>query len=94
MDLSIKYNKAKSMGEAFDLAKEQITPEYVAKFKVKSEISYDPEKGIMIATGKGFTLTLKFIESECEVTVKLSLLLKPLRGKILEAIERKLQKHT
>ena len=94
MDLSIAYNKATSMTEAFDLAKEQITPEYVAKFKVKSEISYERDNGKMIATGKGFTLTLNFSESECEVSLKLSLLLKPLRGKILEAVERKLQKHT
>lgn len=94
MDLSIAYNKATSMTEAFDLAKVEITPEYVAKFKVKSELSYDRDNGDMIATGKGFTLTLKFKESECDVSIKLSFLLKPLRGKILEAVERKLQKHT
>jgi hypothetical protein len=93
MDLSVSYNVATNQDEAFTIAKAQITPEYVDKFNVKAEINYDESAGKMEATGKGFTLTLNFDDSKCEVKLKLSILLKPLRKKILGTIERKLQKH-
>ncbi|OUR97235.1 hypothetical protein A9Q84_12985 [Halobacteriovorax marinus] len=93
MDLSVNYNIAKTRDEAFALAKSEITPEYVAKFNVKADISYDEAKGIMEAKGKGFTLTLDFDDSKCEVSLKLSFLLRALKGKILGKIENKLQKH-
>ena len=93
MDLSVSYNVSSNQEEAFAIAKEQITPEYVDKFNVKAEINYDESAGKMEATGKGFTLTLEFDESKCDVNLKLSLLLRPLKKKILGTIERKLQKH-
>ncbi len=93
MDLSVSYNAASNSGEAFDLAKVQITPEYVAKFKVHPEIVYDKDALEMVATGKGFTLKLIFTDSECQVHLKLSLILRALKGKILDGIERKLERH-
>jgi hypothetical protein len=93
MDLSVTYKVATNQEEAFGLAKAQITPEYVEKFNVKTDISYDEGAGNMVATGKGFTLTLSFDDNKCDVTLKLSMLLRPLKKKILETIERKLNKH-
>ncbi|WP_127715992.1 polyhydroxyalkanoic acid system family protein [Halobacteriovorax sp. HLS] len=93
MDLSVSYKIASTQQDAFALAKAQITPEYVDKFNVKAEINYDEASGIMEATGKGFTLTLEFDDSKCDVNLKLSMLLRPLKKKILEKIEKKLSKH-
>jgi hypothetical protein len=93
MELSVSYNKAGSKQEAFDLAKVQITPEYIAKYKVNPEITYDDSGCSMQAVGKGFTLKLIFTDSECEVHLKLSLILRALKGKILDGIERKLERH-
>lgn len=93
MDLSVNYKVAKNREEAYSIAKGEITPEYVDKFNVKADISYNESAGIMEAKGKGFTLTLKFDDSKCEVSLKLSLLLRALKGKILGKIENKLQRH-
>ncbi|PIK15516.1 polyhydroxyalkanoic acid system family protein [Halobacteriovorax sp. JY17] len=93
MDLSVNYNKATSKTEAYELAKAQITPEYVDKFNVKAEIEYNEAAHSMKATGKGFTLDLQFEEDRCDVSLKLSLILKPLKKKILGTIEKKLEKN-
>ena len=93
MDLSVNYNKATSKAEAYELAKAQITPEYVAKFNVKADIAYNEAGHSMTATGKGFTLELQFKEDRCEVSIKLSLLLKALKKKVLGTIEKKLEKN-
>ncbi|EQC48489.1 putative polyhydroxyalkanoic acid system protein [Bacteriovorax sp. BSW11_IV] len=92
MDLVVNYKKAASKEEGWDLAKAQITPEYVAKFNVKAEINYDRASGKIIATGKGFTLSLEFSDNDCKVGVELSLMLRPFKGKILEAVQNKLEK--
>lgn len=92
MDLKVQYNVAKSSSEAFDLARAQITPEYVAKFNVKCDIDYSSDKTKISAKGKGFTLTLDFAATDCAVSLELSFLLKPLKGKILETIEHKIKK--
>jgi len=93
MDLSVSYKVASNAQEAFELAKEQITPEYVQKFKVNPTIEYNKDSLEMVATGKGFTLKLIFTDSECQVHLKLSLILRALKGKVLEGIERKLDRH-
>jgi len=92
MDLTIGYDKASSQSEAYELAKEAITPEYVAKFNVNADITHSPEKGQIVAKGKGFTLSLFFGENECNVKLELSFLLKPLRKTILEKVENKVRK--
>lgn len=93
MSLSVSYNVATSAKEAYDLAKAQITPDYVAKFNVPCDIDYSPEKNEISAKGKGFTLILKFEENKCNVELDLSFLLKPLKGKVLDTIENKLKRH-
>ncbi len=93
MDLSVKYQQASGPEEAYNLAKAQITPEYVAKFNIPADISYQPDNGVIEAVGRGFSLSLKFTEAEVQVSLNLTLLLRPVRGRVLEAIERKLRKH-
>lgn len=93
MDVKVPYTKSKNADEAFASAKEQITGDYVDKFKVKTDLAYDEAGKKIIATGKGFTLTLAFQATECEVTLDLGFLYKPLKGKILETIESKVKKH-
>ena len=93
MDLSVDYQSASPKDNAYDIAVNQITPEYVDQFGVKAEISYDRDQGLISATGKGFTLNLWFSDKACDVELKLSMMLKPLKGKILDKVERKLKKH-
>ncbi|MDC1175076.1 polyhydroxyalkanoic acid system family protein [Bacteriovoracaceae bacterium] len=92
MDLRISYYIAKSQSEAYELAKAQITPEYVEKFKVKADINYNPSAGLIEAKGKGFTLSLKFDETKVVVNLDLSFMLKPFKSTILDTVERKLKK--
>lgn len=92
MDLKVAYNHTSNKEEAYQTAREQITPEYIAKWNMKADICYN-EPNSIIADGKGFTLTLKFTDSAVEVDCKLSFLLKAFKGKVLETVERKLQKH-
>lgn len=93
MDLSVAYQKASNSDEAFIIAEKEITPEYIAKFKVSPTIEYNKEERVIEAVGRGFTLTLVFTETECEVSIKLSFLLKALKGKVLDGVQRKLEKH-
>jgi hypothetical protein len=90
--MKINYEKANSQIEAFDLAIAQITDEYIAKFNVKADVTYNKEDGTIEAQGKGFTLTLSFDDNSVTVGLKLSFLLKPLRGKVMGTIENKIRK--
>lgn len=93
MDLKVNYKNVANKDEAYEEALQQITPEYIAKWKIKADISYDKPKGEIKAKGKGFTLCLNFHDDHCEVNLDLSFLLKPVRGTVLEAVENKLEKH-
>ncbi|TNF00152.1 MAG: hypothetical protein EP326_06890 [Deltaproteobacteria bacterium] len=93
MDKAVAYTQSSSKDEAFENAKSQITEEYIAKFNVKADISYDKDAGKIHATGKGFELTLEFTDSETQITAKMGMLLKPFKGKVIETIERKLTKY-
>lgn len=92
MDLKVNYKVANDKNEAYQLALKEITPEYVAKFNIPCEISNDESKNIIEATGKGFTLSILFTDSSAEVSLKLSLMLKPFKGKVLEKIQGKLER--
>ncbi len=93
MSLKINYHKASSSQDAFNKVKSIITPEYIEKFQVKADISYDENNRKVIASGTGFTLELKFLENHCDVDLDLSFLLRPLKGKILEKIEGQIKKN-
>jgi hypothetical protein len=90
--MEINYTKANSKDEAYDLAVAQITDEYIAKFNVKADVSCLKDDAKIEAQGKGFTLTLTFKEKSVTIDLKLSFLLKPLKGKVMGTIENKLRK--
>jgi len=93
MDLKVPYNNITNADEAFNTAKSLITADYIAKWKVKADVTLDDTRKCITAKGKGFTLNLTFNESEAEVDCDLSFMLKAFKGTILEAIESKLKKH-
>ena len=92
MDTKVNYFNTSTKADAYKAACEQITPEYIAKWNMKADIAYN-EPNSITAEGKGFTLTLNFTETAVEVTCKLSLMLKPFKGKVLDTVESKLKKH-
>lgn len=92
MDLKVPYSHTSTKEEAYKAACEQITPEYIAKWNMKADISYD-ENNAITAAGKGFTLKITFTDSEAQVKCDLSLMLRAFKGKVLETVENKLKKH-
>ena len=92
-DLKVPYSKLASKEEAYKEACNLITPEYIAKWKIKADISYDEPNTRLKATGKGFTLELAFTETQAEVSCDLSFMLKPFKKSVLETIENKLKRH-
>lgn len=93
MDLKVPYSKLSTKEEAYKEACSLITPEYIAKWKVKADIAYDEFNHKLKATGKGFTLELVFTDTDAQVKCDLSLMLKPFKKTVLETIEGKLQRH-
>ncbi len=93
MGLKIDYENLKTSEEAYQKVKTLITPEYIEKFQVKAEIKYDDANKKVSAKGSGFTLILCFYDQHCDVDLDLSFLLKPLKSKILEKVERQIKKH-
>lgn len=89
----VTYKQVQNKDEAYKVALGQITPEYIEKWKINADISYDEAGKKITATGKGFKLCLNFQDSDCVVDLDLSFLLKPLRGTIMEQVEKKLNKH-
>ena len=93
MSTKINYTTAKSGSEAFLKTKAFMTPEYLEKLQLQVDLSFDESKKIGVATGKGFTLTMKFFDTYCDVDLDLSFLLKPLRSKIMSKIEHQIAKN-
>lgn len=90
MDREYSYEKCSAKPEAYEAVKRTITPELIAKYQVKAELTYEGDN--ITATGKGFTLSLDFTENTMELTLKLSFLLKPLRGKVIAGIEKQIDR--
>lgn len=93
MATKIEYKKTESSGEALEKVKAFITPEYLAKFQVDVDLKFDEKTKKAIASGKGFTLSMNFFEKHCDVDLELSLLLRPLKSKIMEKIEHQIAKN-
>lgn len=91
-DLNIQYSKVQDKDEAFQKVKAAITPETVERFKVKADFDYDDSSREIKAKGKGFELWMNFSENEAHVKLKLSMLLKPFHGKIMEGLEKQLKR--
>ena len=90
MDIKINYANVTNADEAYNAVKSAITPELLAKWQVKAELIYN-EKNIS-AEGKGFELSVDFLEDHCVIAVNLSFLLKPLKAKILEGVEKQFKR--
>jgi hypothetical protein len=92
MDLKVNYNSAKDKNEAYEMVEKAVTPEYIAKWKIKAQLTYEPDKQIISAKGKGFKLTLDFKDSYLEVNLDVSFLLRPLGKRFLKSINEELEK--
>ena len=86
MDLKLNYSNVTTKEDAYNAVKAAVTPEMLEKWQVKADISYNDFN--VVAKGKGFELTIDFLDEYCEVKLTLSFLLKPLRKKIIAGIEK------
>lgn len=91
MDLKVPYTKITDKKEGFEAAKKLI-PDVIAKFGVKADVKSDDVTNTLNAKGTGFDAKIEFTDTEALVKVDLNFLLKPLRGKILETIEKQIKK--
>lgn len=88
MDLTIPYNNASSKEEAYSAVKKAVTKEAIEKFKVKADLDYRDAKHQIVAKGSGFELNIDFLDDKAQIKLTLSLVLRPLKKKILGSIEK------
>ena len=89
MDLEIKYNQLQDKTDVYAKIQEEVGG-MLEKFQVKADLEFLTDE--IKAKGKGFDLNLKTLEDRCTVDIKLSFLLKPLKGQILGGLEKQLKK--
>lgn len=92
MAIKASYNKVGDKTAAYQAVKEFITPETLEKWKVKANVDYNDGKQEIHAKGKGFELNINFLDTEAQAELKLSMLLRPLKGKIEENLEKQLKR--
>lgn len=87
-DASVWYNKATSAKEGFELASSFLNgPGARSKFPVAIDFSFiEGEYPQVIGKGKGFEIILSFYDQQVSIELRLKLMLKPLRGKIIDAL--------
>lgn len=90
MSLNVEYSNTSSKDEAYEAVKAAITPELIAKYQVKATLDYNEDH--IVAKGKGFELKIDFGANACDVSCDLSFMLRPLKGKILEGLEKQLKR--
>lgn len=90
MDLKVPYVGA-DKSTAFAAAK-KLVPEAMAKFGVSADVKTDEATSTLTAKGSGFEAKITFTDSEAQVKLDLGFLLKPLKGKVLEALEKQIKK--
>lgn len=89
--MKIDYEKVDSIEKAFETVKANITEEKLKKLQVDANIT-DNGNDCISASGKGFDFTLDFYDDHCAAKLKLSLFLKPFKGKIEGYLEKELRK--
>ncbi len=89
--MNIDYVQTSSKEQAFQTVKENITEEKMAKFQVKAKLT-DNGTDLISASGKGFDLHLNFSDNSLKLELKLSLLLRPLKGQIEGALAKEIKK--
>lgn len=90
MSIKIDYKQVENKDQAFDAFKENVTPEAIEKYQVKADFDYRKDQNKIQAKGKGFDFTVEFKEDHAALDLNLSFLLKPLKGKILDSLERQI----
>ena len=88
--MEIAYSRCESKSQAFEVVKKG-TPVILEKFQLKADIADNGEDEIK-ATGRGFDLVARFGESKVDIALKLSLVLRPLKGKIEDALQKSVAK--
>jgi hypothetical protein len=91
MELKVPYAQITDKKVGYDQAKKLI-PDVIAKFGVKADVKNDDGNTSLTAKGSGFEAKIQFLEKEAVVSLDLGFLLKPLKGKILETIEKQIKK--
>lgn len=87
-DASVWYNKATTAQQGYNLASEFLrSSEAKSKFPVAIDFSFMSGEGPqIIGKGKGFEITLSFYEQQVAIDINLKLMLKPLKGKIIDTL--------
>jgi hypothetical protein len=91
MELKIPYSQITDKKLGYDKAK-QLIPDVITKFGVKADVKNDDATSSLVAKGSGFEAKIQFLENEAVVSLDLGFLLKPLKGKIMETIEKQIKK--
>jgi hypothetical protein len=91
MDLKIPYVNVTDKKAAYTAAK-KLVPDALAKFGVKANVTENDSACSLKAKGTGFEANITFVDNEAQVQLDLGFLLKPLKGKVLEALERQIKK--
>jgi hypothetical protein len=92
MDFKANYEKTQTKDEAFTKVSEHITPELLQRYKVNPTLDYNKDKYEISAKGTGFELIISFLDDAAQVKLNLSLILRPLKGKILESVEKQIKR--
>ena len=87
-DANVWYNKASNAQEGFNLASNFLrSADAKSKFPVEIDFSFlNGENPQVVGKGKGFEVILSFYDQQVSIELKLKLLLKPLRGKIIDSL--------
>ena len=91
MSFRVPYKSVGNDKEAFLLLKEKLDPEFLSQFKLKIEVELDEESLLIKGKAKGFDVSFKFCERDCLVDLSLSLLLRPLKTKIVKGLQKGLE---
>ena len=89
----INYQTIDTPENAYRKISEIITDEYIANLKLSAKVEYDDNQLWIKGTGKGFKLTLQFLDEGCEIDLNLSFILRPLKSKLLSKIEKELNEN-
>jgi len=91
MDLKVPYANVTDKKVAYEAAK-KLVPEALAKFGVKADVMLDDANTKLSAKGVGFEALIIFSDTEAQLKVDLGFLLKPLKGKVIEVLEKQIKK--
>ena len=89
--MGLAYKKCTSRAEAMKEVKEKTLKGILKAFQVKVDI-IDNGVDEIKAKGKGFEIVLSFNESDLKISCKLSLFLRPFKGKIQGVLEKEILK--